>query len=138
MLAATRPRALHLAYSLDARATGLPVPSARCSTGPVGRGEFGPSLEAIGAEWDDELRDGIVQLAFLARLTRAAVVEMTRRPEMVEVLEKLAEDGVLVQRDGGTPTAWRFEPRFRVHLQELAYNALTPHHLVDLLRRTTR
>ena len=98
---------------------------------------LGAFLETVCAQWDGEVRDGLMRAAFLARLTRGSVLEMTQRPRVVEVLDKLAEDREVVYRDQTSPGAWRLEPRFRAYLQALACNALRPHELSDVLWRAT-
>lgn len=94
-------------------------------------------LDDIAAKWDEDLRSALMQAAFLARLTRSAVAEITGRSGVFEALERLVDAGVLVHRDHSIPTVLRFDPRFRAHLQELARRTLQPAELTALLWRTT-
>jgi hypothetical protein len=99
--------------------------------------ELTTCLQHISAKWDEELRSALMQTAFLARLTRSAVNEITRRPGVFDTLQRLADAGVLVRRDPGLPATLRLDPGFRAHLQELARSTLQPAELSDLLWRAT-
>ena len=89
--------------------------------------------QTISAPWDERVRDGVMRAAFLSRITRSSVIELTGEPAASEVLERLAQEEVLVRRDRNQPAALIYEPAFRAHLRDLARRALQPAELLDLL-----
>jgi len=94
-------------------------------------------FDSVCANWDGALRQGLLQTAFLARLTRAAVLEISQAPRLADFLERLADEGRLVRRDVAAPAVMRYEPRFRAYLQGLARSTLQPAALAELLWRAT-
>jgi hypothetical protein len=94
-------------------------------------------LQYLTADWSGELRTALMQTAFLHRLTRSAVTEITRQPGVFDALQRLADAGALLRRDPGLPSVLRFDPALRAHLQELARSTLQPTELSDLLWRAT-
>ena len=97
----------------------------------------GLAFDTVWASCGSALRHGLLQTAFLSRLTRASVVEISQTHGLADFLERLADEGILVRRDMATPAVMRYESRFREYLQALARTALEPGLLADLLWQAT-
>ena len=133
---APRPAALHLTRPLN----GAPAALGGTAEAPLDladQPEPAAVLEQLTDSWDKELRTALMQAAFLPRLTRPAVTEITRQPGVFDALQRLADAGALVRRDPALPAVLRLDPGLRAHLQELARSTLQPTELSDLLWRAT-
>lgn len=129
------PRAVPVRYSHALDVAIGDVAAGGPQTGTAVRGDPGMAFDSVCAGWDDALRQGLIQTAFLARLTRAVVLELTRSPSVADVLDRMADEGLLVQRTVMAPAIMRYEPRFRAHLQALARSSLQSGELSELLWR---
>jgi hypothetical protein len=112
-------------------------PQATPAVAIAARHDVGPALDKVWASCGSALRHGLLQTAFLSRLTRASVVEISQTHSLADFLERLADEGILVRRDIATPAVLRYETQFRAHLQALARTTLEPGLLADLLWRVT-
>lgn len=103
---------------------------------PAPAGEAADASVAVWSASGAALRRGLLETAFLPRLTRAAIAQVSAAPGFAQYLDRLADEGEVVQRDGGWPPAARYTPRFRAFLQSMARATLEPDALADLLYRT--
>ena len=111
-------------------------PIRRVQTGPASVSTGASAFDAAWAACNTVIRRGLLETAFLPRLTRRAIAHVTAAPQLAEFVERLAEAGCLAQRESGSPPAVRYRPHFRAYLQSMARATLDPGLLTDVLLRT--